>query len=234
MGSVERCDVLVAGAGLVGLSLASSLARDGRSVALVDRTPVTSPRAPVEHDDWDARVYAISPGSVAFLSALGAWQALPADRIAPVEAMVVEGDRGAVLRFSAYELGERALAWIVEERVLKAALVPLVSKAGVAVHAPCAVDSLTLGQDDCVLRCDGDRSLHARLVVGADGLRSHVRERAGIVAIGSGGPYAQAAARALLQHTLLSPEEIVRQSLTIAGELCIYTNQNLVIETLDG
>ena len=56
----------------------------------------------------------------------------------------------------------------------------------------------------------------------------------GIVAIGSGGPYAQAAARALLAHTNLSPEEIVRQSLGIAGELCIYTNQNLVIETLDG
>ena len=56
----------------------------------------------------------------------------------------------------------------------------------------------------------------------------------GIVAIGSGGPYAQAAARALLQHTTLSPAEIVKESLTIAGELCIYTNQNLVIETLDG
>jgi len=56
----------------------------------------------------------------------------------------------------------------------------------------------------------------------------------GIVAIGSGGPYAQAAARALLEHTKLSPAEIVKQSLTIAGELCIYTNQNHVIETLDG
>jgi len=56
----------------------------------------------------------------------------------------------------------------------------------------------------------------------------------GIVAIGSGGPYAQAAARALLQHTTLSPADIVKQSLSIAGELCIYTNQNHVIETLDG
>jgi len=56
----------------------------------------------------------------------------------------------------------------------------------------------------------------------------------GIVAIGSGGPYAQAAARALLQHTTLSPADIVKESLTIAGELCIYTNQNHVIETLDG
>ena len=45
----------------------------------------------------------------------------------------------------------------------------------------------------------------------------------GIVAIGSGGPYAQAAARALLDHTALSASEIVKQSLVIAGDLCIYT-----------
>ena len=54
----------------------------------------------------------------------------------------------------------------------------------------------------------------------------------GIVAIGSGGAYAQAAARALLLHSTLPAAEIVRQSLSIAGELCIYTNQNIVIETL--
>jgi ATP-dependent HslUV protease subunit HslV len=55
----------------------------------------------------------------------------------------------------------------------------------------------------------------------------------GIVAIGSGGPYAQAAARALLENTELPAREIVQRSLDIAGELCIYTNRNLVIETLD-
>ena len=55
----------------------------------------------------------------------------------------------------------------------------------------------------------------------------------GIVAIGSGGPYAQAAARSLLQHTALSAAEIVKESLIIAGDLCIYTNQHHVIETLD-
>jgi ATP-dependent HslUV protease, peptidase subunit HslV len=54
----------------------------------------------------------------------------------------------------------------------------------------------------------------------------------GIVAIGSGGPYAQAAARALLDHTTLPARDIVERSLTIAGEICIYTNQQLVIETL--
>jgi ATP-dependent HslUV protease subunit HslV len=54
----------------------------------------------------------------------------------------------------------------------------------------------------------------------------------GIVAIGSGGPYAQSAARALLENTDLSPAEVVKKSLTIAGDLCIYTNQNHLIETL--
>jgi ATP-dependent HslUV protease subunit HslV len=55
----------------------------------------------------------------------------------------------------------------------------------------------------------------------------------GIVAIGSGGPYAQAAARALLEHSALSAEQIVKQALTIAGDLCIYTNQQHVIEVLN-
>ena len=55
----------------------------------------------------------------------------------------------------------------------------------------------------------------------------------GIVAIGSGGAYAQAAAKALIDHTELSAEQVVRQSLAIAGELCIYTNMNHTIETLE-
>ena len=55
----------------------------------------------------------------------------------------------------------------------------------------------------------------------------------GLIAIGSGGPYAQSAARALLRHTDLSAREIVESSLGIAGEICIYTNQNQTIEELD-
>jgi ATP-dependent HslUV protease, peptidase subunit HslV len=54
----------------------------------------------------------------------------------------------------------------------------------------------------------------------------------GLLAIGSGGAYAQAAAIALLDHSELAPADVVRRSLEIAGELCIYTNQNLVIESL--
>lgn len=54
----------------------------------------------------------------------------------------------------------------------------------------------------------------------------------GIVAIGSGGPYATAAARALLRHTGLPAKEIAQEAIRIAGEICIYTNSNLVIEEI--
>ncbi len=55
----------------------------------------------------------------------------------------------------------------------------------------------------------------------------------GIVAIGSGGSYAQSAARALLENTELSPRDIVTKSLEIAGDICIYTNRNFTIEALE-
>jgi ATP-dependent HslUV protease subunit HslV len=55
----------------------------------------------------------------------------------------------------------------------------------------------------------------------------------GLVAIGSGGPYAQAAARALLDNTDLKPADIVARALSIAADLCIYTNQSHTIETLE-
>jgi ATP-dependent HslUV protease, peptidase subunit HslV len=54
----------------------------------------------------------------------------------------------------------------------------------------------------------------------------------GVVAIGSGGPYALAAARALLRHTQMSAAEVAREALTTAAEICVYTNQQIVLEEL--
>src|SRR5262252_1496489 len=73
--------------------------------------------------------------------------------------------------------------------------------------------------------------LNASLVITGSG--DVLEPEHGIVAIGSGGAYAQAAARALLENTQLSAAEIVRKSLEIAGELCIYTNMHHTVETLD-
>jgi ubiquinone biosynthesis UbiH/UbiF/VisC/COQ6 family hydroxylase len=182
--SADRFDVVVAGAGLVGLALATALARAGLSVALADRAPVTAP----DYDPatWDLRVYAISPGSATFLRALGAWQLLPAERVTPIEAMQVEGDAGGRIGFSAYDIGERSLAWIVEERVLRGALLAGALDAGVTVVGGAPFVGLYFSPADATLLLGAEggpqRSLVSRLIVGADGIRSWVREAAGIVA----------------------------------------------------
>lgn len=84
-----------------------------------------------------------------------------------------------------------------------------------------------LRQLDALLAvCDRERSL----LISGNGEIIEVDD--GILAIGSGGSYALAAARALVNHTELDAEAIVRESLMIAGEICIYTNQNISVETL--
>ncbi|HVF63298.1 MAG TPA: FAD-dependent monooxygenase [Casimicrobiaceae bacterium] len=185
--SGSRCDVIVAGAGLPGLALAAALARAGIRVMLADRAPINVGQW--DADTFDARVYAISPGSVAFLETLGAWPRMPRDRVAAVEAMDVKGDEGATITFSAYDLGERALAWIVEERALRAALVHAADDAGVTIIAPGEFQSLAFTPGNATLAFDDGRTIAANLIVGADGVRSWVRSAAGIVA--SPIPYGQ-------------------------------------------
>src|SRR5437870_6709083 len=173
-------DVLIIGAGLVGLALAAALARTGLAVALVDRSPVAVRNATTDND-WDARVYAVSPGSAEFLHSLGAWQHLPCERLAAIEAMDIRGDAGGALSFSAYELGERALAWIVENRELNAALVATVRMtSGIDVLAPCQPTTLSWRADVAQVALADSRTIAARLIVGADGVRSWTRQLAGL------------------------------------------------------
>ncbi|WJW75574.1 ATP-dependent protease subunit HslV [Thiohalobacter sp. IOR34] len=72
---------------------------------------------------------------------------------------------------------------------------------------------------------------NASLIITGNG--DVVEPEEGLIAIGSGGPFAQAAARALLENTELSAREIVEKGLHIAADICIYTNHNLTIETLE-
>ena len=65
------------------------------------------------------------------------------------------------------------------------------------------------------------------------GMGDVIEPELGLIAIGSGGPYAQSAARALLENTQLDAETVVRKALSIAADLCIYTNHQVVVETLD-
>ncbi|MDW8470070.1 MAG: FAD-dependent monooxygenase [Burkholderiales bacterium] len=176
-------EAAVVGGGLVGLATAHALARAGLQVARI--APEPAPRPPGEA--LDARVYALSPGNVAFLRSLGAWRRVRAERIAPVHAMRIYGDDGrACLAFDAWETGVEALAWIAEEAEVAAAL-----REDLAPPVAGACLEVQFGAEAARLRLDRGGSLCARLVVGADGARSRVREAAGIAFREQ--PYGQAA-----------------------------------------
>ena len=174
-------DVVIVGAGLVGLSLASALARAGMSVAIIDRQRVAAADS-ADGDGWDSRVYAVSPGSAGFLRAQGVWQRIPTERIAPIDAMEVFGDDDGHIRFDAYDLGERSLAWIVENRELNAALVTTVRAiAAVEILAPCVPESIAWRGNCVEIRLAEGHVLTARLVVGADGVHSWARREAAML-----------------------------------------------------
>jgi 2-polyprenyl-6-methoxyphenol hydroxylase-like FAD-dependent oxidoreductase len=108
-------DVVIVGAGLVGLALAVALARAGLSVALADRGNVATAETPPTAT-WDARIRDQS-GQRRVSAGQGAWQTLPAERVAAVKRGNLRR-RGRTVALP--DLGERALAWIVENRAQRA------------------------------------------------------------------------------------------------------------------
>jgi ubiquinone biosynthesis UbiH/UbiF/VisC/COQ6 family hydroxylase len=187
MESLEELDVIIVGAGMVGLALARALTGSGLRVALVDRNARPSPLAPAPAD-WDSRVYAISPGSEAFLASLGAWP--QSQRICPVAAMDVSGDAGGHLRFDAMQARAHHLASIAEGRVLLDALWNGLERSGLTLLLPAQCASLAIDRRATLALEDG-RTLSAKLVVAADGAQSWVRAQAGVEAQLS--PYGQTA-----------------------------------------
>jgi ubiquinone biosynthesis UbiH/UbiF/VisC/COQ6 family hydroxylase len=176
----QEFDVVVVGGGLVGLSAALALERAGLRAALVEPQ---APRPAPDDDSWDQRVYAISPGTASFLDTLGAWQSLPPERIACVEAMEIYGDDGASrLEFSAYDAGLRELAFIVENRLLQQALWQAVAGTEIRVFCPAGCAALELGAREATLWLTDGTELASRLIVGADGADSWVRAQAGLAA----------------------------------------------------
>jgi 2-octaprenylphenol hydroxylase len=171
-------DIVIVGGGMVGAALACALGDSALKVAVLDHKPVMPPPP----TGYDLRVSAITLAARAIFENLGAWEGMSQRRISVVNEMHVwdQGGTGAV-QFNAADIGQPCLAYIIENSVIQAALVERLHQF-TNVHHLCPVEVtdivLTDTEASVILR-DG-RHLRARLLVGADGADSRVRQAAGI------------------------------------------------------
>lgn len=168
------CDVVVVGGGAAGLSAGVALARAGREVTLVAQPPQRA----------DGRTVALMAGSVAFLTRIGAWEAI-APHASPLASLSIIDDTGAILRappitFHAAELGLDAFGFNVESTTLVRALAEVAAATAGLRLVEGSVEAVRIDDAGVDLSLADGATVTARLVVGADGRGSRVRTAAGI------------------------------------------------------
>jgi ubiquinone biosynthesis UbiH/UbiF/VisC/COQ6 family hydroxylase len=177
----RRSDVCIVGNGAIAKTAALGLSQAGHSVTLLvpparPDTPDTPPASGGEKP-WDVRVYALNHTAHTLLAALKVWGALDMARVAPVDAMDVQGDgeQGGHLGFDAFGAHAGTLAWIVEDSNLNQALdaaLRFAQNVETVTGRACRIASDTHGIE---VELEDGKVLAAQLLVGADGRDSWVR-----------------------------------------------------------
>lgn len=168
-----KSSIIVCGAGIVGMATALGLARQGvKDVVLLGPAPKLPP---MDRNTYHPRVYAISAASEQFLAELGVWSLMNHERITRVEAMEIKGDKFGALYLRAWQAARNSLTWIVESGEMERVLQQALNVYGVRWLQD-TLQSYGAGQG----QTDGGQDLQADLWVAADGVRSKLRELAGL------------------------------------------------------
>ena len=176
--SRRESDLIVVGAGVVGLATALAAERAGLAVSLLDQHAIESHYSPV---NIDRRIYAIAPASSAWLAQLGAWPGVLARRAQPYQRMVVwDALSKAELCFDAAELARPELGHIVEESALRAGLLDALATTSVELIGAAAIESVDAGPGRVRIALADQRQVRGKLLVAADGARSHLRSLLGV------------------------------------------------------
>lgn len=174
-------DIVIAGGGLNGTTLGIALASAGLDVTLVDPLPKESRGS----SDFDGRGYALSIGSQRVLKTLGVWsnvaeQAQPILDIVVTDGRAGEGPSPFLLHFDHTEIEESPMGFMIEDRLLRPALLSVLDETGVTqIETTRLIDQTPDANGVTVTLSDG-RLLRSRLLVGCDGKTSSVASRAGI------------------------------------------------------